>query len=103
LWEELQKKLFSTNFEFIFDFATALLKKQQTRLEALGFFLTVTQEVVDFLISVGFNKHLGARPLRAAVEKFLGDLVTQQILNGLPTSGVIKVNSLKTGLSLEAS
>jgi len=89
------------SYEIQLEICKNMLQKELRQLETLGFFLTAGQEVINFLISVGFNKHLGARPLRAAIEKSLGDLIAAQILKGLPTSGVIGVNDLKTGLVLE--
>jgi len=89
------------SYEVQLEICKDMVQKELKRLEKLGFLLTVRQQAIDFLISMGFDKNLGARPLRAAVEKLLGDLIAQQILKGLPTNGVIGVNDLKSRLTLD--
>lgn len=90
------------NFKTQVGICKHLLCIELERLRRLGFLLRIDDRVIDFLMNVGFHKTLGARPLRGVIEKHLGDVVAHQILNGLPTSGILKVNSLRTELILEA-
>lgn len=49
------------------------------RLRGLGFDLAVSPEAVEFLLREGFHPHLGARPLRQAVERHLRNAVTREL------------------------
>jgi ATP-dependent Clp protease ATP-binding subunit ClpC len=44
--------------------------------------LRIADEVKEFLIEKGYDKKLGARPLRRAVEKYLEDLLAEELLAG---------------------
>lgn len=44
--------------------------------------LRISDDVKDFLIEKGYDKKLGARPLRRAVEKYLEDKLAEELLSG---------------------
>jgi ATP-dependent Clp protease ATP-binding subunit ClpC len=44
--------------------------------------LRIADEVKEFLIEKGYDKKLGARPLRRAVEKYLEDILAEELLAG---------------------
>ena len=58
------------------------LKHVQNRLEEKGLQVTITNEVRDYLIDVGYNPDFGARPLRRAVEQHVEDALAEEILRG---------------------
>jgi ATP-dependent Clp protease ATP-binding subunit ClpA len=48
--------------------------------------------VLPFLVQKGFHPKLGARPMRDAVEKLVGDAVSECLLASRPACGVLDVN-----------
>jgi ATP-dependent Clp protease ATP-binding subunit ClpA len=48
--------------------------------------------VLPFLVRKGFHPKLGARPMRDAVEKLVGDAVAESLLTGRDACGVIAVD-----------
>ncbi len=54
--------------------------------------IRISDEVKEFLIEKGYDKKLGARPLRRAVEKYLEDSLAEELLSGnLRKSKLIQV------------
>lgn len=49
-------------------------------LKSRGFDITPDPDVLPFLVRKGFHPRLGARPMRGAIEKFVGDAVAESIL-----------------------
>ena len=52
------------------------------RLADRGVELELTDEAKDFLINVEYNPEFGARPLRRAIEKYVEDPMSEEILRG---------------------
>ncbi|MBM4054473.1 MAG: ATP-dependent Clp protease ATP-binding subunit [Planctomycetes bacterium] len=52
------------------------------RLEQYQISLTMTDKAVDFLIDKGYDQNFGARPLRRAIENYLEDPLSEEILQG---------------------
>ena len=52
------------------------------RLEAKRIALTLSSGAVDFLLDKGYDKAMGARPLRRAVERYVEDPVAEDLLRG---------------------
>jgi ATP-dependent Clp protease ATP-binding subunit ClpC len=52
------------------------------RMADRGIKLILTPEAIEFLIDKGYNPDFGARPLRRALEKFVEDPLSEQILKG---------------------
>ncbi|MEO6995574.1 MAG: AAA family ATPase [Lacunisphaera sp.] len=75
-----------------------MIAGEQRRLGALGFEIEVSPDAVEFLIRQGFHKTLGARPMRAAVERFLQDAVTHSLLAEGDGQGLVKVAATKDRL-----
>ncbi len=55
--------------------------RETARLRAVGFDLEVSREALEFLMREGFHPHLGARPLRKAVERHLQDAVVRDLFS----------------------
>lgn len=67
------------------------LEGVKARLETHNINLTLTEEVIDFLIEKGYDQHFGARPLRRAIEKHLEDQLSEEILQGKhPVGGSLR-------------
>jgi ATP-dependent Clp protease ATP-binding subunit ClpC len=58
------------------------LRKVTKRLVEHGMKIDLTQEARDFLIDKGTNTDFGARPLRRAIEQFVEDPLSEEILRG---------------------
>ena len=58
------------------------MAKVRTRLAAQELELALTDESKEFLINQGFNPEFGARPLRRAIEHFIEDHISEELLRG---------------------
>src|SRR5205807_6056978 len=80
--------------------AELLLRNELTFLGSKGYVLTASDSVIPFLVRRGFHPKLGARPMRNAVEKLVGDAVAADLLAGGSGSGELVVS--ENGLSIVA-
>ncbi len=74
-----------------------VLKKLITRIESMGYNITLSDEAIDFLADKGFDPQFGARPLHRAVQKYLEDPLAEFILSENPEPG----SKLKADLEKE--
>jgi len=79
------------------------LDKVRERLGARDLELVVTRKAVELLIDKGYNPEFGARPLRRAVERYLEDPLSEQILAGKFKEGRICVGADGNELTFEAA
>jgi C-terminal, D2-small domain, of ClpB protein len=56
--------------------------------------LAVSDEAFEFLVRRGIHEALDARPLKKAVQKFIGDAIRDAMKAGAQSSGVLAVCSL---------
>ena len=75
IFRHLEKK----DLKIVIDFELAKIKE---RLAERGFDLQLTNEAKEFLIKKGTNLDYGARPLRRALENFVEDLLSEELLQG---------------------
>ncbi len=68
------------------------LAKVEERLREKDMELVVTQPAIDLVIERGYNPEFGARPLRRAVERNFEDPLSERILSGELTAGVVTVD-----------
>ena len=69
------------------------LKKVFKRLVKQGYRLDISNASKEFLIEKGYNPEFGARPLRRAIEKYIEDALSENILKGeLKNKNVIKID-----------
>jgi ATP-dependent Clp protease ATP-binding subunit ClpC len=59
-----------------------LLQQLCERIEGQGLHLTVSDEVKDLLAREGFDRTLGARPLRRAIQRLVEDPLSESLLHG---------------------
>jgi ATP-dependent Clp protease ATP-binding subunit ClpC len=84
------------------------LSKVRERLTEKGITLTLSDEAKEFLIEKGSDLDYGARPLRRAIEQFVEDPLSEELLRGnFEGKNVVTVNAVTTGeqkhLSFDAS
>ncbi len=58
------------------------LAKVFERIRNLGYKVQLTEKAKDFLAEKGYDSQYGARPLNRAIQKYLEDLVAEEILKG---------------------
>lgn len=57
-----------------------MVANEVSRLRLLGYEIDVTEAVIELLVRQGYHRTLGVRPMRQTVERFLQDIVVQQVL-----------------------
>jgi ATP-dependent Clp protease ATP-binding subunit ClpC len=71
------------------------IKKLKDRVVEIGFDLQINKTAKDFLIEEGYDEEYGARPLTRAIQKFIEDPVSEEILSG----GVKEKQTIKVSYS----
>jgi ATP-dependent Clp protease ATP-binding subunit ClpC len=63
------------------------INKLKSRVTDLEFDLDITQEAIDNIVKNGFDPAYGARPLKRAIQKYVEDVVTEEIIASNPSKG----------------
>ena len=63
------------------------LKKVIHRIEDLGYKIELSKVAKEFIAEKGFDKQYGARPLKRAIQKYIEDLLAEEIVNNRLTEG----------------
>ncbi|MFZ4401128.1 MAG: ATP-dependent Clp protease ATP-binding subunit [Bacteroidales bacterium] len=50
------------------------------RIEKLGFILSITTKAKDFIVEKGWDSQFGARPLKRAIQRYVEDVVAEEII-----------------------
>lgn len=74
------------------EIARLLLASELKFMRNKGYKLEPTDVVLPFLVRRGYHPRLGARPMRDAVEKLLGDAVAEFLLSGKEACGSLHVS-----------
>ena len=80
-----------------------MIASEQIRLRTLGHEIEVGSDAVEFLVRQGYHRTLGARPMRATVERFLQDAVAESVLSNGKACGCLTVTPATEGLVLTNS
>jgi ATP-dependent Clp protease ATP-binding subunit ClpA len=80
------------SYEHQLEIAEKFLSREIEFLTARGHKLELDSTVLPFLVRKGFHPKLGARPMRDAVEKLVGDAVADSLLNARAACGVLVVD-----------
>jgi len=80
------------SYEHQLEIAEKFLSREVEFLAARGHKLELDRTVLPFLVRKGFHPKLGARPMRDAVEKLVGDAVAEKLLKGERAEGVMAVD-----------
>lgn len=86
------------SYEHQLEIAEKLLGREIQFLAAQGHRLDLHASVLPFLVRKGFHPKLGARPMRDAVEKLVGDAAAECLLNGRKACGMLVVDETRDGL-----
>jgi ATP-dependent Clp protease ATP-binding subunit ClpB len=81
------------SYEHQLEIAEKFLSREVEFLAARGHRLELDKTVLPFLVRKGFHPKLGARPMRDAVEKLVGDAVAEKLLKGELAEGVMAVDA----------
>jgi len=57
------------------------LKKLIARIDDLGYNLQLSEDAKDYIADKGFDKQYGARPLKRAIQKYIEDVLAEEIVN----------------------
>ena len=71
------------------------IKKLKERVSEIGYDLQINKTAKDYLIEEGYDEEYGARPLTRAIQKFIEDPVSEEILSG----GVKEKQTIKVSYS----
>jgi ATP-dependent Clp protease ATP-binding subunit ClpB len=87
-------------YEVQIDIARIHLERERKFLAQHGHRIIFGEGVLTFLLQVGFDKYLGARPLRNAMERYVRFPVADYFMthDEKNVSGVLRVHSARTGL-----
>ena len=73
--------------EHLYDIVEIEIQDIRERLEQQGLKLELSQEAIDFLIEKGFDPVYGARPLRRVLQKYVENVLSEDILGRKFESG----------------
>ena len=82
------------------EIARLRLEEEVAFYAARGHRIGAGEDVLNFLVRVGYHPRLGARPLRDAVERLVGDAVATNLLAGGNGSGELNLKGQADGLCL---
>ena len=63
------------------------ISKLYQRVKDLGYEVELTEKALDFIADKGFDKQYGARPLKRAIQKYVEDLLAEEIINNKISEG----------------
>ena len=73
------------------------IKKLKERVNEIGYDLQINKTAKDYLIEEGYDEEYGARPLNRAIQKYIEDPVSEEILSGgVKENQTIKVSYSKS-------
>jgi len=90
------------SYEHQLEIAEKFLTKEINFLRERGHELDVGKCVLPFLVRKGFHPKLGARPMRDAIEKLMGDAVAADLLTGGVGSGTLFADEVGDCLAIHA-
>jgi ATP-dependent Clp protease ATP-binding subunit ClpA len=79
------------SYDYQLEIAELLLNGELEFLRERGHEIRADKSVLPFVVQRGFHPKLGARPMRDAVEKFVGDAVAVDLLSGGSGNGRLAV------------
>lgn len=88
------------SYEHQLEIAQKFIAREIEFLAGRGHVLELHDSVLPFLVRKGFHPKLGARPMRDAVEKLVGDAVAERLLAGRDSAGVLAVDEARDCLSV---
>ena len=69
------------NEENIYNIIEIELAQVIERIKALNYNITVSKKVKTFILKKGFDEKFGARPLKRVIQKYLEDIIAEEVIN----------------------
>lgn len=88
------------SYEHQLEIAEKFLSREIEFLAVRGHKLELDKTALPFLVRKGFHPKLGARPMRDAVEKLVGDAVTECLLTGRAACGMLAHDGMRDCLGV---
>jgi ATP-dependent Clp protease ATP-binding subunit ClpA len=88
------------DYDVQLEIAELHLERELSFLASRGKQLARCGDILEFLVLKGFHPRLGARPMRDAVEKYVGDAVASDLLAGADGCGRLVVDRAQERLSI---
>jgi ATP-dependent Clp protease ATP-binding subunit ClpA len=88
------------SYEHQLEIADKFLSREVEFLGKRGHKLELSNGVLPFLVRKGFHPKLGARPMRDAVEKLVGDAVAECLLKEHAVAGTLTVDEARDCLAV---
>ncbi|NPV13259.1 MAG: ATP-dependent Clp protease ATP-binding subunit [Ignavibacteria bacterium] len=63
------------------------LNKLKKRIDDIGYILTWTPSVIDYISKETYNPMYGARPVERGIQKLIEDMISEELLRNEPTTG----------------
>lgn len=79
------------------------IAEELARFRARGMELTVSEPAFEFLLRRGIHKALGARPMKGAAQKFIGDAICYALKTRQTPGGTLVVSSLSDTLIIQTA
>ncbi|MCM2301194.1 MAG: ATP-dependent Clp protease ATP-binding subunit [Flavobacteriaceae bacterium] len=73
------------------------LQKLLNRIQELGYTLKLSDKAKNFIAEKGFDKQYGARPLKRAIQKYVEDVLAEEIVNSKLSEGNTILLDLEDG------
>jgi ATP-dependent Clp protease ATP-binding subunit ClpA len=89
------------SYEHQLEIAANFLEREIQFLNSRGCQIRVTESVLPFLVRKGFHPKLGARPMRDAAEKLVGDAVAETLLAKGYADGCLMADTVNDRLVVE--
>ena len=91
------------SYEHQLEIAEKFLSREIEFLAGRGHKLELEKSVLPFLVRKGFHPKLGARPMRDAVEKLVGDAAAECLLAGHAACGTLTVDAARDCLVVKSA
>ncbi|HIA37880.1 MAG TPA: ATP-dependent Clp protease ATP-binding subunit [Flavobacteriales bacterium] len=94
----------SLNRDHIHQIIDIELQKLYGRISKLGYTVELDKSAKDFIVDIGYDDKFGARPLKRAIQKYIEDLLAEEIIKSNISEGdtiTITVNNEKTSLAMK--
>jgi len=94
----------SLSNEHIHEIIDIELKSLYSRVDRLGFSLKLDDKAKDFIADKGYDSQFGARPLKRAIQKYLEDILAEEIVNSNLSEGdtiSITLNDSESALEVD--
>jgi ATP-dependent Clp protease ATP-binding subunit ClpC len=95
----------SLSQEDIFKIIDITLKDLYSRIDKMGYSLSITESAKKFVSEKGYDPQFGARPLNRAIQKYIEDPLAEYILKHNPEQGIelkAVLNKAKNGLTIKS-